>query len=205
MKRRADLLAEYGWNYAMIDVVVAGTASVMTMRDYCSDLGLAIHAHRAMHAAFDRNRKHGISMQFLAKLMRLVGVSQIHTGTAVGKLTGSRKESTVLADLLREKKTAAVDGMLLEQDWGKIRSAFPVSSGGLHPGLVPDVMDIYGIDLVLLVSGGIHGHPKGTRAGARATMQAIEAWQEGITLEEKAKKAKELAQALEKWGHYKPK
>ena len=205
MKRRADLLAEHGWNYAMIDVVVAGTASVMTMRDYCSDLGLAIHAHRAMHAAFDRNRKHGISMQFLAKLMRLVGVSQIHTGTAVGKLTGSRKESTVLADLLREKKTAAVDGMLLEQDWGKIRSAFPVSSGGLHPGLVPDVMDIYGIDLVLLVSGGIHGHPKGTRAGARATMQAIEAWQEGITLEEKAKKAKELAQALEKWGHYKPK
>jgi ribulose-bisphosphate carboxylase large chain len=205
MKRRADLLAEYGWNYAMIDVVVAGTASVMTMRDYCSDLCLAIHAHRAMHAAFDRNRKHGISMQFLAKLMRLVGVSQIHTGTAVGKLTGSRKESTVLADLLREKKTAAVDGMLLEQDWGKIRSAFPVSSGGLHPGLVPDVMDIYGIDLVLLVSGGIHGHPKGTRAGARATMQAIEAWQEGITLEEKAKKAKELAQALEKWGHYKPK
>jgi len=205
MKRRADLLAEYGWNYAMIDVVVAGTASVMTLRDYCSDLGLAIHAHRAMHAAFDRNRKHGISMQFLAKLMRLVGVSQIHTGTAVGKLTGSRKESTVLADVLREKKTAAVEGMLLEQDWGKIKSAFPVSSGGLHPGLVPDVLDIYGTELVLLVSGGIHGHPKGTRAGAKATMQAIEAWQEGITLEEKARMAKELKGALEKWGHYKPK
>jgi len=26
MKKRADMLAEYGWNYAMIDVVVAGTA-----------------------------------------------------------------------------------------------------------------------------------------------------------------------------------
>jgi len=205
MKKRADLLAEYGWNYAMIDVVVAGTASVMTMRDYCSDLGLAIHAHRAMHAAFDRNRKHGISMQFLAKVMRLVGVSQIHTGTAVGKLTGSRKESLALADLLREKKTTAVEGMLLEQDWGKIKSAFPVSSGGLHPGLVPDVLNIYGTDLVLLVSGGIHGHPDGTRAGARATMQAIEAWQEGVTLEEKSKKAPDLKKALEKWGHYKPK
>ena len=78
--------------------------------------------------------------------------------------------------------------MLLEQDWGRIKSAFPVSSGGLHPGLVPDVLNIYGTELVLLVSGGIHGHPKGTRAGAQATMQAIEAWQEGITLEEKAKK-----------------
>jgi len=205
MKKRADLLAEYGWNYAMIDVVVAGTASVMTMRDYCSDLGLAIHAHRAMHATFDRNPKHGITMQFLAKLMRLVGVSQIHSGTAVGKLTGTKKEATVIADVLREKKTKAVGTMLLDQDWGTIKNAFPVSSGGLHPGLVPDVLDIYGTELVLLVSGGIHGHPKGTRAGAKATMQAIEAWQEGVTLDEKAKKAKELAEALKKWGYYKPK
>jgi len=205
MKKRADLLAAHGWNYAMIDVVVAGTAAVMTMRDYCSDLGLAIHAHRAMHAAFDRNRRHGVTMYFLAKLMRLVGVSQIHTGTAVGKLTGTKKESLLLADLLREKKVEAAGNLCLPQEWGKIKSAFPVSSGGLHPGLVPDVLDIYGTELVLLVSGGIHGHPKGTRAGATATMQAIEAWQEGVTLEEKAGTAKELAQALEKWGHYKPK
>jgi ribulose-bisphosphate carboxylase large chain len=205
MKKRVDLLAASGWNYAMIDVVVAGTASVMTMRDYCSDLGLAIHAHRAMHATFDRNRRHGITMQFLAKLMRLIGVSQIHTGTAVGKLTGSKKEVTVLADILREKKTGAVEHMLLEQDWGNIKTAFPVSSGGLHPGLVPDVLDIYGTELILLVSGGIHGHPKGTRAGAMATMQAIDAWCDGVTLEEKAKMAKELAEALGKWGHYKPK
>ncbi|MEN6442874.1 MAG: type III ribulose-bisphosphate carboxylase [Methanoregula sp.] len=205
MKKRADLLAEYGWNYAMIDVVVAGTASVMTMRDYCTDLGLAIHAHRAMHAAFDRNKKHGVTMQFLAKLMRLIGVSQIHTGTAVGKLTGTKKEVRVLADILRENKNTAVRGMLLDQDWGKIKTAFPVCSGGLHPGLVPDVLDIYGCDMVLLVSGGIHGHPDGTRAGARATMQAIEAWQEGISLDEKAKKAKELMRALDKWGYYKPK
>jgi ribulose-bisphosphate carboxylase large chain len=137
--------------------------------------------------------------------MRLIGVSQIHTGTAVGKLTGTKKESLLLADLLREKRIEASGNFCLAQDWGRIKSAFPVSSGGLHPGLVPDVLDIYGTELVLLVSGGIHGHPKGTRAGARATMQAIEAWQEGVTLEEKAGKAKELAQALEKWGHYKPK
>jgi len=205
MKKRADLLAEYGWNYAMIDVVVAGYAGVMTMRDYCSDLGLAIHAHRAFHSAFDRNKKHGMTMYFLAKLMRLIGVSQIHTGTAVGKLTGTKTESLLLADLLREQKIKEVPHQCLAQDWGKIKTGFPVSSGGLHPGLVPDVLDIYGTDLVLLVSGGIHGHPKGTRAGAKATMQAIEAWQDGISLDEKAKKAKELKEALAKWGYYKPK
>ncbi|MBP1929199.1 ribulose-bisphosphate carboxylase large chain [Methanolinea mesophila] len=205
MKKRAEFLADYGWNYAMIDVVVAGTAAVSTLRDHCSDLGLAIHAHRAMHAAFDRDQKHGITMQFLAKLMRLIGVAQIHTGTAVGKLAGTKKESLLLANLLREQKTEASGNMLLEQDWGGIKSAFPVSSGGLHPGLVPEVLDIYGIDLVLLVSGGIHGHPDGTRAGATATMQAIEAWSEGITLDEKAGTSHELARALEKWGYYRPK
>jgi ribulose-bisphosphate carboxylase large chain len=205
MKKRADMLAAHGWNYAMIDVVVAGTAAVSTLRDYCSDLGLAIHAHRAMHAAFDRNPKHGITMQFLAKIMRLIGVAQIHTGTAVGKLAGTKQESALLANLLREQKTKASGNMLLEQDWGAIKSAFPVSSGGLHPGLVPEVLDIYGIDLVLLVSGGIHGHPDGTRAGAAATMQAIEAWCEGVTLDEKAKTSPELGRALEKWGYYRPK
>jgi ribulose-bisphosphate carboxylase large chain len=205
MKRRAEMLADYGWNYAMIDVVVVGTAGVMTLRDHCSDLGLAIHAHRAMHAAFDRDPRHGISMQFLAKIMRLIGVSQIHTGTAVGKLVGTREEATMLADILREKRTGAITHVTLNQDWGAIKSAFPVSSGGLHPGLVPDVLDIYGTDIVLLVSGGIHGHPAGTRAGAAAAMQAIEAWQDGQTLEEKAASAPELQQALEKWGHYRPK
>ncbi|WP_243670246.1 RuBisCO large subunit C-terminal-like domain-containing protein [Methanoculleus chikugoensis] len=30
MKQRAKMLADYGWNYAMIDVVVAGTAAVAT-------------------------------------------------------------------------------------------------------------------------------------------------------------------------------
>ncbi|MEM5814806.1 MAG: type III ribulose-bisphosphate carboxylase [Candidatus Aenigmatarchaeota archaeon] len=205
MKKRAELLADYGWNYCMIDVVVAGTAGVMTMRDYCSDLGLAIHAHRAMHAAFDRNPRHGMTMQFLAKLMRLIGVSQIHSGTAVGKLVGSRREVTAVADVLRMKKVPQLKDVLLPQDWGHIKDAFPVASGGLHPGLVPDVIDIYGTDLVLLVSGGIHGHPKGTRAGAKAAMQALEASMEGETLADKAKRHAELREALEKWGYMKPK
>lgn len=205
MKKRAHLLADHGWNYAMIDVVVAGMASVMTMRDHCADLGLAIHAHRAMHAAFDRNPKHGMTMQFLAKMMRLIGVNQIHTGTAVGKLVGRKEEVKALADVLREKKTKATNNIILDQDWRHIKRAFPVSSGGLHPGLVPDVLDIYGEELVLLVSGGIHGHPKGTRAGAKAVRQAIEAWEDRMSLEEKAEIAPEIASALSKWGHYKPK
>jgi len=205
MKKRAKMLHDYGWKYAMIDVVVAGTSAVETMRETLGDYKMAIHAHRAMHAAFDKNPKHGMTMSFLAKMMRLIGVDQIHAGTAVGKLVGTRHEVMDIADVLRLKKIKEEKHHLLKHDWGHIKPAFPVSSGGLHPGLVPDVMKIFGNDSILLVSGGIHGHPHGTRAGAMATMQAIEATQEGISLEEKAKTSVELRQALEKWGHMRPK
>ena len=89
MKRRAKFLHNHSFKYAMIDVVTCGVASVQTMREYLGDLHMAIHAHRAMHAAFDRNEKHGITMEFLAKIMKLAGVDQIYSGTAVGKRGGS--------------------------------------------------------------------------------------------------------------------
>ncbi|KAB2945494.1 MAG: ribulose-1,5-bisphosphate carboxylase/oxygenase large subunit [Candidatus Methanoperedens nitroreducens] len=203
MIRKAKLLHDSGWRFAMIDVVTCGTASVQTMRDECGDLGLAIHAHRAMHAAFDRNPRHGLSMYFLAKLMRLIGVDEIHSGTAIGKLVGSKKEVTQIARVLRDYKIE--DGDMLSQDWGSIKPALPVSSGGLHPGLIPSVMSILGNDCTLLVSGGIHGHPEGTRAGAKAVMQAIEASMDGTDLNEFAIKNKELKQALGKWEYYRPK
>ncbi len=202
MMQRAKLLHDSGFRFAMIDVVTCGTAAVQTLRDECSDLGLAIHAHRAMHAAFDRNPKHGISMYFLAKLMRLIGVDEIHVGTAIGKLVGTKKEVIDIADMLRSPRVEP--GTMLEQDWGTIKPVLPVSSGGLHPGLVPTVMHILGNDCTLLVSGGIHGHPKGTRAGAMAAMQAIEATMDGIDLKQYAVNHKELKQALEKWKYFKP-
>jgi len=205
MKKRAKYLYDRGWKYAMIDVVVAGTASVETMRNVLGDYNMAIHAHRAMHASFDRDSRHGITMQFLAKLMRMIGVEQIHSGTGVGKLVGTREEVTSVADTLRGIKIKERKGFLMNQDWGRIKTAFPVSSGGLHPGLVPDVMKIYGKDIALLVSGGIHGHPRGTRAGAIATMQALEAVKKKIKLEDYAKSNTELREALEKWGRLHPK
>jgi len=205
MEKRAKLLHDAGWRYAMIDVVVTGTAAVQTLRDVLGDYGMAIHAHRAMHASFDRNPKHGITMQFLAKMMRLIGVDQIHAGTAVGKLVGDRPEVQGIANVLREQKVKPESARLLPQDWGPIKPAFPVSSGGLHPGLVPEVMGIFGNECTILVSGGIHGHPKGTRAGAKAAMQACEATMDGVSLQEAEKKHVELRQALEKWGTMRPK
>ena len=204
MQKRAKFLHDLGWRYAMIDVVTTGCAAVQTLRETLGDYKMAIHAHRAMHAAFDRNEKHGISMQFLAKLMRMIGVDQIHSGTAVGKLVGDRHEVQNIASTLRKNELKEENHYLLNQNWHHIKPAFPVSSGGLHPGLVPEVIKIFGNDCCLLVSGGIHGHPSGTRAGAKAACQAIEAVKKGISLEEHSKNNRELRQALEKWSHMRP-
>lgn len=204
MKRRAKLLHNYGFKHAMIDVVVVGNSGVQTLRNTLGDYGMAIHAHRAMHAMFDRNPKHGMSMYMLAKLMRMAGVDQIHAGTAVGKLSGTAEEVRNVSDTLRENKVSEIKNLRLNQDWFGLKQAFPVSSGGVHPGLLPDLMKLFGDECVILVSGGIHGHPKGTRAGAMAARQAIDAWHEGETLAEHAKYNPELKMALEKWGNLHP-
>jgi ribulose-bisphosphate carboxylase large chain len=204
MKRRAKLLYNYGFKHAMIDVVVTGYSAVQTLRETLGDYGMAIHAHRAMHAMFDRNVKHGMSMYMLAKLMRMIGVDQIHAGTVVGKLSGSAEEVRNVSDTLREKKVSEKKNIRFAQDWYGLKQAFPVSSGGVHPGLIPDLMKTFGDECVMLVSGGIHGHPKGTRAGAMATRQAIDAVHEGESLQEHAKYNRELREALDKWGGMKP-
>ncbi len=200
MIKKAKMLHDYGWEFAMIDIVTTGTAAVQTLRDVCGDYGLAIHAHRAMHATFDRNPRHGLSMYFLGKIMRMIGVDQIHVGAVVGKLVGTKEEVSGISNMLRSMHSKPTKETL-EQKWFKIKPMLPVSSGGIHPGLIPEIMNILGNDFVLLVSGGIHGHPNGTREGAKAAMQAIEATMEGVSLSEYSRSHKALKAALGKWGY----
>ena len=61
-----------------------------------------------------------------------------------------------------------------------------MASGGIHVLNIPDLYAIYGNDAFWLFGGGTHGHPKGSRAGARANRVATEAVASGKTLEEAA-------------------
>jgi len=82
---------------------------------------------------------------------------------------------------------------------GKLKPVLPVASGGLHPGLVPALIKLFGRDFVIQAGGGIHGHPGGTRAGAKAMRQAVDATLRGATLEEYARDHEELRRALQTW------
>jgi len=184
MKRRAQFVEDHGGRYMMIDILTTGWSSLQAMRD--QEYKLLIHAHRAGHAAFTRSHKHGINMVVIAKVARLIGVDQLHVGTAVGKMSETREE------VLENKKACT------EPLYG-IKPVLPIASGGLHPGMVPKLVEIFGKETVIQAGGGIHGHPDGTIIGARAMRQAVDAAMKGIKLKEYAKEHPELMKALEKW------
>ena len=200
MKKRADHVIDNGGEYVMVDILTIGFSALQEIRDYLEDKNIVIHAHRAMHAALTRNKKHGMTMLALAKLVRVIGMDQLHTGTVIGKMEGDKKEVLEINKVITKSKITGNNITMLDQDWSNIKPVLPVASGGLSPLHIPELFNILGQDMVYQFGGGCHGHPEGTEAGARAIRQAVEAVSSGYTLEEYSKKSSELAKALEKWG-----
>lgn len=186
MKKRADLVIEKGGRYVMIDILTAGWSALQEMRKYLEGKEIGIHAHRAQHAAYTRLKRHGISMLSIAKFARLVGVDNLHAGTVVGKMEGEKQPILDIYEFLRS-------------DFHGLKKVIPVASGGLHPGLVDDLIDFFGKNFVVQAGGGVHGHPEGTESGAKAMRQAVEAVTKEVELRDYAENHSELAKALEKW------
>ena len=185
MKRRAQYVEDNGGRYMMVDIITCGFSALQTMREAGYDL--AIHAHRAGHAAFTRSTVHGINMRVIAKVVRLIGVDQLHIGTAVGKMSETREEVKANIDAITEPMHGH-------------KTVMPVASGGLHPGMVPKLIEFFGNDLIIQAGGGIHGHPGGTVKGATALRQSVNAVIEGSTLTEYSETHEELAKALTRWS-----
>lgn len=200
--RRMDFLAERGAKMCMFDFLTAGFAASADVFQHAQELDMIVHCHRAMHAVFTRPRHHGIHMRVVAKWLRLTGGDHLHTGTVVGKLEGSWSETLGIIDLLRERNVAAAPdrGLYFAQDFAGLKATWPVASGGIHVHHIPDLYRIYGNDAFFLFGGGTHGHPHGSRAGARANRVAVEAIASGSTLEEAAKNCPELRDALNLWA-----
>jgi ribulose-bisphosphate carboxylase large chain len=162
-----------------------------------------VHVNRAMHAVMDRQERHGIAFLVLAKWLRLAGGDHVHTGTVVGTLEGDRAATVAIANMLREDRTAARPeaGLYFDQDWASLKAVFPVASGGIHVHHIPELHEIYGNDAFWLFGGGTHGHPGGSRAGARANRVATEAVAAGRTLEQAARESRELREAMDLWAN----
>ena len=184
MVKRAESVLKHGGEYIMVDILTCGFSALQTLRD--QDFHLVVHAHRAGHAAFSKNPLHGISMRVISKIARAVGVDQLHVGTVVGKMFETKEE-------------VAENCEALKMPMRGLKPVLPVASGGLHPRLVPALIEFFGKDFAIQAGGGIHGHKDGTVAGAKAMRQAVDATLKGTKLTEYAKAHNELKRALETW------
>lgn len=214
---------ELGSYAFLIDGITAGWMAVQTLRRRYPDV--FIHFHRAGHGGFTRPENPiGFSVLVLSKFARLAGTSGIHTGTAgVGKMKGSPKDDIIPAksilhlaakghffdqnwaqvpendeQVIELVKRDHAHHLILEEDsWRGMKKCSPIISGGLNPTKLKPFIEIMGeVDFITTMGAGVHAHPKGTNAGAKALVQACEAYKKGIDIHKYAKTHKELAEAI---------
>lgn len=198
--RRLELVKKAGSRYVMIDVVTTGFSGVQMLRNHTE--GLAIHAHRAMYAAFTRVPDHGMSTLAFSKFCRFAGVDQLHVGTIVGKMEGDKEEILRMHEEMNEQVVEPKGGWL-GQDWGSLKPVLSVASGGVHPFLIPAIMGHFGHEVAIMLGGGIHGHPSGTRIGAITSRKVVDAVLAGESMEDLAAREGDVGKAFEIWGRKK--
>lgn len=152
------------------------------------DINVPIAAHPALAGAFYPSPYHGMSAAvLLGKLMRIAGADLSLFPSPYGSVVMPKAENLAV-------KEALLDPSLQQ------RPAIPVPSAGIHPGLVPLIIQDFGTDVVVNAGGGVHGHPLGAAAGGQAFRQAVDAVIRGESLEAYGKDHEELRIAIERWG-----
>jgi ribulose-bisphosphate carboxylase large chain len=126
---------------------------------------------------------HGMSVRAWAKFLRLFGADIILYPALEGTLRAERSELETIKEICR-------------MDWHGVKTSMPAAGGGQHAATMPTHYQLYDADFIFLCGGGVVGHPKGARAGARSIRQAWEAIRQGVSLKQYAKQAPELSQSL---------
>jgi ribulose-bisphosphate carboxylase large chain len=151
---RVKRVADLGGNGVHINVF-SGLGVYNSIRKL--DLPLFLHFQKSGDKVFtDRNHRFSISWPVMCQLATMMGVDTIQTGMIGGYSNDDPAELEESIRILRDGNTT------------------PVLSCGFHPGLVDRVTGLVGNDYMANVGGAIHGHPGGTRDGARAMRQAVD-------------------------------
>ncbi len=177
---------ELGCNAIMVNYLATGFPVLRTLAEDPA-INVPILAHMDVAGALYAAEWHGISSHLvMGKLPRLAGADIEVFPAPYGK-----------APVLPEKFQRVAQNLTFPLY--QLKPTFPMPSGGITPKMVPQVMRDLGPDIVIGSGGGIHAHPQGPVAGAKAFRQAIQATMEGRSLEDAAKEYPELKVALETW------
>lgn len=184
---KAKRAVEWGADALLFNVFAYGLDVLQALSEE-SDVSVPIMVHPAFSGAITSSMYYGVAHSLLlGKLLRLAGADFVLFPSPYGSVA-------------LEKEQALGIGKALTESSPVLRRAFPVPSAGIHPGLVPLLIQDFGVDVVINAGGGVHGHPEGATAGGRAFRQAIAAVLAGRSLEEAASENNELNIALNLWG-----
>jgi ribulose-bisphosphate carboxylase large chain len=136
------------------------------------DLPIYVHYQKSgITILSDPRHAYHIVWNVFCKLAGWCGVDFIHAGMIGGYSDNDRNEMKQVMETLHKA------------------GVVPALSCGMHPGLVNALRKSIGNDWMANCGGGIHGHPSGTFAGARAMRQAID-----------GTGGEEYEEAVKKWG-----
>jgi 2,3-diketo-5-methylthiopentyl-1-phosphate enolase len=188
LREKARKAAELGADLLLFNVFAYGLDILQELRED-EEIGLPIMAHPAVSGSFLSSDNYGFSHSLiLGKLLRYSGADLSLFPSPYGSVA------------LEKEKTLSIKHELLKDD-EFYKKSFPVPSAGIHPGLVPLLINDFGIESVINAGGGVHGHHGGAIAGGKAFRQAINVHLNGQTLVNGSEANPELKTAIELWGY----
>ncbi|MCE1252220.1 MAG: RuBisCO large subunit C-terminal-like domain-containing protein [Anaerolineae bacterium] len=145
---------------------------------------IPLFSHFDFIAPFTQKRRFGVHLRVVAKLQRLAGYdAQIYQGL------GERMHTSVM-DVLTSYQ-ACVEPM------GHLRPSLPVPGGSQWAGSFKTMFELFNSkDFAIVPGRAVFSHPMGPGAGAAALLQAWDALQKGVSIDEYAKTHVELQQAI---------
>ena len=186
LKDKAKRATELGANVLLFNVFAYGLDVLQSLAED-PEIAVPIMAHPAVSGASTSSNLYGFSSSLLlGKFLRLAGADFSLFPSPYGSVALDRDEAIGIA-----KNCLKKDSM---------KQSFPVPSAGIHPGLVPLLIQDFGIDSVINAGGGVHGHPNGAIGGGRAFRAAIDATLAGISLKQAAASEENLKLAIDLWG-----
>lgn len=186
LRDKARKASDIGADILLFNVFSYGLDVLQELRED-DEIVLPLMAHPAYSGALTSSPNYGISNSLLlGKLLRYAGADFSLFPSPYGTVA------------LEKQQAISISKELVVED--VFKRCFPVPSAGIHPGLVPLLIEDFGKDSVINAGGGVHGHPDGAQGGGRAFLQAIETHLKGDLLSKGAENFPELRKALELWG-----
>ena len=126
------------------------------------DLDLPILYHPAFHGNYFRSADNGFSkFAFFGQIMRLAGAD----AAIFGRSSLTQKDYSEIIVGSQEKM-------------GHLKPIFPAPAGGVTPKVVPEILEFYGCEILIIFGGGIHSEGSDLVASCRKLREMLEKYEE---------------------------